>query len=178
MNHWKRAALNSIREIVFGLEDGSVSTLGSITGIATATGNQSVVIVSGLVIIAVESLSMAAGTYLSNKTQDRAQFLINHKQDSDKNPVKDALFMGISYIIGGSVPILPYLFLSVTFALPISVVAVLCSIFLIGLLSGKLTRTSPVKTAMEMVIVSISAAALGFIVGKLASLLLPGLAQI
>jgi len=68
IHHRNHKSLASIRELVFGMEDGMVSTLGAITGIATATGNQFTVILSGLVIIAVESISMSIGSYLSSKS--------------------------------------------------------------------------------------------------------------
>lgn len=60
--------LKNIREIVLGVEDGIVSTMGALTGIAVAVGDQFVVIVSGVVIIAVESISMGMGAYLSGKS--------------------------------------------------------------------------------------------------------------
>lgn len=59
-----------IREVVFGLEDGLVSTMGALTGIAAAAiSNRLMVLLSGFVIIAVESISMAVGSYLSNKSE-------------------------------------------------------------------------------------------------------------
>lgn len=58
----------TMRELVFGMEDGMVSTLGSITGIAAATQDPFTVILAGFVIIAVESISMAVGAYLSSKS--------------------------------------------------------------------------------------------------------------
>jgi vacuolar iron transporter family protein len=64
-----RRKYSSIRELVFGLQDGIVSTTGAVIGIAAGTGNHQVVILSGSVIIAVEALSMAAGTYLSSKSK-------------------------------------------------------------------------------------------------------------
>lgn len=54
-----------IGEIVFGLEDGMVSTLGAITGIAVGSQNHFTVLLSGCVIIAVESISMAIGSFIS-----------------------------------------------------------------------------------------------------------------
>lgn len=60
--------LSAIRELVFGLEDGLVSTMGAVAGVAAGTGDARVVVLSGLVLIAVEALSMAAGSYLSNKS--------------------------------------------------------------------------------------------------------------
>ncbi|MDH4330784.1 MAG: VIT1/CCC1 transporter family protein, partial [Candidatus Moranbacteria bacterium] len=60
--------LANVREIVFGVEDGIVSTLGALIGIAIATGDQFTVVVSGVVIIAVESISMGIGSYLSTRS--------------------------------------------------------------------------------------------------------------
>lgn len=60
--------VNSFREIVFGLEDGMVSTLGAITGISIGSNSQYIIIMSGFVIIAVESVSMAIGAYLANRS--------------------------------------------------------------------------------------------------------------
>lgn len=58
-----------VREAVFGTQDGLISTMGALTGIAAGTQNAQAVVVAGFVIIAVESLSMAAGSYLSSKSQ-------------------------------------------------------------------------------------------------------------
>ncbi len=60
---------SQLREAVFGIQDGLISTLGALTGIAAGTQSRDVVVVSGFVIIAVESLSMAAGSYTSSKSQ-------------------------------------------------------------------------------------------------------------
>lgn len=59
-----------LREIVFGMEDGMVSTLGSITGIAVGSRDHYTVILAGVVIIAVESISMGIGSFLSNRSQE------------------------------------------------------------------------------------------------------------
>lgn len=57
----------SVREVVFGLEDSFVSMLGTVSGIAVGSGDRSIVILSGLVLVVVEAVSMAAGSYLSSK---------------------------------------------------------------------------------------------------------------
>ncbi len=58
------------KEVVFGAEDGMVSTLGSITGIAIGSNNHATVILAGIVIVSVESISMGIGSYLSNRSQE------------------------------------------------------------------------------------------------------------
>jgi vacuolar iron transporter family protein len=75
-----RAAL---RESIFGLQDGLVSTLGAVTGIAEGTTDRTVVVLAGLVIVAVESTSMAAGSYLSTKSHRQyLERLIDEEKES------------------------------------------------------------------------------------------------
>jgi len=68
MHNQKFGFTASIREVVFGVEDGIISTLGVLVGIAAGTNDHFVVIISGLVVIVVESISMGVGSYLSSKS--------------------------------------------------------------------------------------------------------------
>ena len=63
----KKRFTENIREVVFGLEDSFVSTLGAVSGVAVGSGDMKAVLLAGTVLIAVEALSMAAGSYLSSK---------------------------------------------------------------------------------------------------------------
>lgn len=66
MKFYKRISMN-IREVVFGLEDSFVSTMGAVSGIAVGSGEIQAVLLAGIVLVAVEALSMSAGSYLSSK---------------------------------------------------------------------------------------------------------------
>ncbi|MCB9802962.1 VIT1/CCC1 transporter family protein [Candidatus Nomurabacteria bacterium] len=68
IHHQNSKLSDNIRELVFGMEDGMVSTLGAVTGIAAGTGDAKIVILSGLVVVTVESISMAIGSYISNQS--------------------------------------------------------------------------------------------------------------
>jgi len=57
----------SIREIVFGLEDGLVTTLGLTAGLATSLVANNIVIIAAIIEMFAGAVSMAAGTYLSNQ---------------------------------------------------------------------------------------------------------------
>lgn len=70
IHHKKSSVASVLSEVVFGVEDGMVSTLGSITGIAIGSGNHSTVLLAGIVIVSVESISMGIGSYLSNKSEE------------------------------------------------------------------------------------------------------------
>ncbi|HEX9780507.1 MAG TPA: VIT1/CCC1 transporter family protein [bacterium] len=77
-----------LREMVFGVQDGLVSTLGALTGIAEGTRDAAAVIIAGCVIIVVESLSMAAGSYLSSKAQREylARLLREEEEAIERDP--------------------------------------------------------------------------------------------
>ncbi len=58
-----------IREFVFGIQDGLISTVGLLAGVQGATENNIVVIVTGLTAMFSGAISMAAGSYLSSAAQ-------------------------------------------------------------------------------------------------------------
>lgn len=86
IHHKDSKIISSIRDIVFGLEDGMVSTLGAITGIAVGSQSHSTVILAGMVIIAVESISMGIGSYISNLSEHS---IIKRKLYEEKTEIDD-----------------------------------------------------------------------------------------
>lgn len=61
--------LGEIREIVFGAQDGLVSTLAVVAAVAAATNNRLAVLIAGLASAVAGIFSMAAGEYLGSKSQ-------------------------------------------------------------------------------------------------------------
>lgn len=224
VHHQDSKLSNNIREIIFGAEDGMVSTLGAITGIAVGTASSKIVLLSGLVIIAVESISMGIGSYLSNKSvmdlskrklyeekleiehfpktekkellniylnngwpqkiakqmvlvaskdkklmlQEMAYRELSLPPKIEDNSLTGGLFMFAFYIIGGAIPLLSYVFLSIPQAIYFSVVSTLFSLFILGVFSTKFTRLIWWKAGLQMFVLASIAAAVGFIVGKIA----------
>src|SRR5678815_3972670 len=58
-----------IREFVFGIQDGLISTVGLLAGVQGATENNVVVIITGLTAMFSGAISMAAGSYLSSSAE-------------------------------------------------------------------------------------------------------------
>lgn len=58
-----------IREFVFGIQDGLISTVGLLAGVQSATENNAVVILTGLTAMFAGAISMAAGSYLSSSAE-------------------------------------------------------------------------------------------------------------
>jgi predicted membrane protein (TIGR00267 family) len=159
------------REIIFGLEDGIVSTLGVVVGIAAGTDNRYLVILTALVLIIVESLSMAAGTYLS----DKSELEIAHASESAvfRRSVSGSAYMFLSYIVGGLVSVFPFFFISPSRAIFPSVLLSVLFLFTIGFVKGHFAHRNKIISGLEMSLVSLSAAGIGFLIGKLASTFIP-----
>lgn len=157
-----------VREVVFGLEDSLVSTSGVVVGIAAGTDDRYLVILSAIVVVIVESLSMAAGTFLSNKSEME----MAHKtlKTTNRKSLVDSLYMGFSYIIGGFISITPFFFFSVRSAIVSVLVLSVSVLFVIGYIKGWAAGTNKWKSGLEMSLVSLTAAALGYLIGKFASL--------
>jgi VIT1/CCC1 family predicted Fe2+/Mn2+ transporter len=58
-----------IREFVFSVQDGLISTVGLLAGIQAATESNAVVIITGLTAMFAGAISMAAGSYLSSSAE-------------------------------------------------------------------------------------------------------------
>jgi len=160
--------VDSIREIIFGLEDSLVSTLGAITGIAVGAGSQYIVILSGLVLIAAEGMSMAAGSYLSSKSAAQAEEAFHHNGPAEEaiKPVRAAAVMGVFYFLGGFVPLFPYFMFDVRTAIVPSVVATALVLFLVGVWAATYTKRSKIRSGLEMMFVSLAAAGVGYLIGR------------
>jgi vacuolar iron transporter family protein len=220
---FRRQIESSIREIVFGTEDSLCSTLGTITGIAAGTQNSFVVILSGLVLIFVEAVSMAAGSYLSSKSaneifkirlsQDASRILQERVSDNESiadmlkrkkfsaaeieivfkalskerklwmaeiyrqenrfapavaiSPVRSGAVMGFCYLLAGVVPLWPYFFFPIGLSIAISIIGTVIGLFGLGFVKAKIVESHWLRSGLEMMLISMTAALLGFLVGRI-----------
>lgn len=222
----RQKLVDSIREVVFGMEDALVSTLGALTGIAIGSQDGYIVILSGIVLIFVEALSMSAGSYLSSKSahqlfesrrrQERSRILQERIRDDaslldvlqEKNcskkdvelimgafererklwvqelrrtkkryapavassPAASAVVMGAFYLFGGIFPLMPYFFLPVNQAIAPSIVLAGIVLFVLGIYKARVTDGHALRSGLEMTAISLTAALLGFAIGRIVSL--------
>jgi len=220
-----------IREFVFGIQDGLISTVGLLAGIQSATENNIVVIVTGLTAMFSGAISMATGSYLSSGAQkdifdkeladaeklaDRepyvaAEGLLNalgeeglSKEQSyrmvkvllmERNvflrtfqekvfglgsaeinqPLKAALVMGLSFIVGAIIPIVPYLAMAGVSALYLSVFLSATTLFIVGAFKGYLAGQSLLVSGGKFFIIAMSASGLGYLIGLAVQFFFPGI---
>lgn len=159
MNTVKKEYLQSS---IFGFNDALVSTTGVIVGVSTGTNDKAIVILAGVVTILVEALSMGAGQYSSSKSIHQLD-----KIDTFKVPLMSGLIMFVSYFLGGLVPLLPIVFFPMDYSRNVAIVASLIGLFILGYYKGKIVKVSPLKSALEILIIGGIATAIGIVVGNI-----------
>ena len=160
MRHLKRIAPDYIHSIFFGIEDSLVSTTGALAGIAIGAGSKSVILMTALVIIAVESTSMGASEFLSEETEEDIE-----KEKVPANPRVSGLLIFGSYVLAGLIPLVPYLLLPHLQAIPVSIAAALIGMAILGLIKGRVSNKSQLRSALEVLVIGGVAAAIGIVVG-------------
>ena len=160
MRHLKRIATDYIHSIFFGVEDSLVSTTGALAGIAIGAGSKSVILMTALVIIAVESTSMGASEFLSEETEEDIE-----KEKMPASPKVSGLLIFASYVLAGLIPLFPYLILPHLQAIPVSIVAALLGMVVLGVIKGKVTKKSTLRSAGEVLLIGGIAAAIGIVIG-------------
>ena len=66
---WRVASLGRLREVVFGAQDGLLSTVALVVSLAVALDNHTAVIVAGLAAAAAGMISMATGAFLGSRAE-------------------------------------------------------------------------------------------------------------
>jgi vacuolar iron transporter family protein len=109
-----------VRDIFLGLNDGLVEILGAVSGFFGAFANTTTVLIAGMMVGVAGALSMGAGAYLAASSEvevrdtevRRRRFLgeAEATEESADSPLASGVRVGVSYVIGAVVPILPVLF--------------------------------------------------------------------
>jgi len=66
---WHGGGIESIRNVIYGVNDGLTATLGVLAGVGGASASPRVVLIGGLSAMVASGVSMAGGAYLSSKSQ-------------------------------------------------------------------------------------------------------------
>lgn len=111
---------------------------------------------------------------MSKDPKKWADFMMKYELGLDKPDPKRALTssatIGGSYIVGGLIPLLPYMVIqNANSALLLSVVMTIIALFIFGFVKGRFTGAMPLKSAFQTALVGGLAAGIAFIIAKLIS---------
>ncbi len=107
------------------------------------------------------------------KDKDKwVQFMMKHELHLDepdpKRATKSAFNIGVSYIVGGLVPLSPYFFINNSIdALKVSAIVTLICLFIFGFFKSKITGVSPFIGGLKVMLIGAIAAGAAFGIAKL-----------
>jgi VIT1/CCC1 family predicted Fe2+/Mn2+ transporter len=165
----RRAGLGpeSIREIVFGTEDGVVQNMVLIAGMVGASLSNGVILLAGAINAVAGVLSMSMGTYLSSQAERDALAAHSGGVEAERSPVRDAVVMALAYAIGATMPL-------VAFALPLfdragsvlaAVVLTSVTLFTLGVAKADLSGKNRLLSGAQLLALASTAGAAGFGIG-------------
>jgi predicted membrane protein (TIGR00267 family) len=217
------ATLERIREVVFGMQDGLVSTVAVAASIMAATAHRPIVFIAGLTTAMAGTIAMGTGSYLASKAEKdlhsaeiekEARELATHPEEemaelielyqqegltmdeaerlaervaSDRklwlktltekelgltpedlaSPTKDALTMGISFMLGALVPLLPYIFIGTMPVIGASIAVTVATLFVVGLVKARVTGKHPLRAGLEVMLIGTASGLLGYLIGTI-----------
>ena len=150
------------RSVMFGLQDGLVSTTGVVVGISAGVSDQAIIILASFVAVSVEASSMAAGQYSSEKAVHQLDKSGKHKDSL----IIGASLMFFSYLGAGFVPISPFLIFTPEVARVVSISVALMVLFVIGYFKGRIVKERALRSAVEMLVIGGLATVIGLVVGN------------
>ena len=115
----RRINPEKVRNVFLGLNDGLVEILGAVSGFFAAFNSTAAVVTAGFTVGVAGALSMAAGAYIGagseaelRETEDGRRRFLGEAVTSaaPESPLAAAAVVGVGYLIGAVVPVMPVLF--------------------------------------------------------------------
>jgi vacuolar iron transporter family protein len=161
----QRLGPESIREVVFGVEDGVVQNMALIAGMVGAALSGSVIVLAGSINAIAGVLSMSMGTYLSSQAERDALAGNGTATAVQRSPIRDAAVMAGAYAFGAIVPILPFAFLSRTLAVTVAILLTALTLFSLGVLKAAVSEQPRVRSGVQLLVLASAAGLAGYLIG-------------
>lgn len=159
----RRRATHQLGNLVYGANDGIITTFAVIAGAAGAGFSSTIIIVLGIANLVADGFSMAASKYLSVKSEQS----IDQAGSETRNALKDGLATFIAFVIAGSLPLIPFLIPAAAGqAFAVSAFATAVAFFLVGAARSFVIPKSFLTAGLEMLIVGGAAASIAYGLGK------------
>lgn len=159
-----------LKAAVYGANDGIITTFAVVAGVAGAGLSANIIIILGISNMIADGISMGIGDYLGERSEKRliARF------DGKKIPNglwKSGVVTFISFVIAGSLPLMPYFLALAGVPVPLdhqfslSIVSTAVSLFLVGSARTFLTKGSWLRNGFEMLSIGAIAATCAYLLG-------------
>lgn len=152
-----------LAEIVYGANDGIVTTFAVVSGVTGAALEPAIVLVLGTANLFADGFSMAMSNYLSRSSENQYR---RERGDevAQKSPVRTSAATFIAFVVAGAAPLVPYA-LGLSGAGHLSLALAGTAFFAVGAGRSLVTERHWMVNGLEMLVVGMAAAAVAYGVG-------------
>jgi predicted membrane protein (TIGR00267 family) len=159
------AIIEGFQGVAFGTMDGLITILGVVIGIASATQNSGVVVLSGLVAGLANAFGNSFGFYAS-ELAERAEHIQENQHVSSMAETRRSTLLAFAYSLASTlVIVVPFVIFGLAYAMIASLILALALLFALGAVVGKFSHAPPWKFGIRYVLLGLAGAALSFVVG-------------
>ncbi len=165
----KATARHYIRDLVYGANDGIITTFAVVAGVAGGELSGTAALVIGAANLAADGLSMGVGNVLAIRAHESAREA-DDLPEEEAHPWKHGLATFAAFVVAGSLPLLPYVLrLSAASVFVASSLLTLISLFAVGAARGWVTSDPWWRAGLEMLVLGVIVAVAAYGAGALVS---------
>jgi vacuolar iron transporter family protein len=164
-------ARHYIRDLVYGANDGIITTFAVVAGVAGGGLSHAAVLVVGVANLAADGLSMGVSNYHSLRAHESAREASNLPIE-EARPFRHGLATFAAFVAAGSIPLLPYVLPGTENLFAISTFLTMLALFGVGAARALVTADRWWRSGLEMLLLGIAVAVVAYGCGALVAGLL------
>jgi VIT1/CCC1 family predicted Fe2+/Mn2+ transporter len=151
-------------DLIYGANDGVVTTLAVVSGVVGASLSTTVILILGFANLLADGFSMGASNVLSRRSDTQAETLPSLVASS-----RHGIATFIGFVAAGFVPLLAYLVPQAdSNAFAVAVILALGTLFAVGASRALFTSRGALRAGIEMLAIGAVAAGLAYLIGAFA----------
>lgn len=145
-------ARHYIRDLVYGANDGIVTTFAVVAGVAGGALSHTAVLVIGAANLFADGLSMGIGNFLAIRAHESAREA-ERLPEEEAYPSRHGLATFLAFVVAGAVPLLPYVFGTLQSGRLLgSAILTFLALFIVGAARSTVTAGTWWRTGLEMLL--------------------------
>jgi len=167
-------ARHYLGDLVYGANDGLITTFAVVAGVAGAALAPRIVIILGVANLVADGFSMAASNFLAIRSRGAVEVAEGHAV-SEPHAAKHAVATLLAFVLAGAVPLLSFLTgVAVEHRFLLASALTLLTLFAVGAARSTVAGGRWIVNGLEMLAVGATAAAVAYGVGRLLGSAAPG----
>lgn len=174
IKNYKDKAGEYIGDIVYGANDGIITTFAVVAGVAGAALSPQIVVILGIANLIADGFSMATSNYLARKSEREYKEKVGTEESTTEkeDPIKNGLVTFFSFVFAGAIPLVPYIFGVETNLFAWAIFFTSLALFTVGSLRTLITGIKWWVAGTEMLLIGTLAATVAYFIGYFLSKLI------